>query len=111
MRAKSMKIPADAFIARSKLTHYLLVPKPKNDKSGFLAQVGFTQRNPDVLEAALRYLLTEYEAVSDRVNEYGTFYQVRGWLRGPHGMLAVVTIWLRQNVDGIYQFITLKPER
>jgi hypothetical protein len=106
-----MKIPADAFIVRDKLTRYLLVPKPKDDKSGFLAQAGFTQSNPDDLETALRRLIAEYEAESDRVNEYGVFYRVRGRLFGPTGTLAVVTIWLRQDVDEEFRFITLKPER
>jgi hypothetical protein len=36
-----MKIPADAIIVESKLTKYLLVFKPRNDKSQFLAQAGF----------------------------------------------------------------------
>ena len=106
-----MKIPADAFIAREKLTHYLLIPKPKNDKSGFLAQAGFTQKNPDVLETALRRLIAENEAISDREDEYGIFYQVSGQLYGTIGTLAVVTIWLQRSLDDGYRFVTLKPER
>ena len=106
-----MKIPPDAFIAHDKLTRYLLVPRPKDDKARFLAQVGFTQKNPDELETAIRELIAEYEAVSDRVNEYGIFYRVRGRLRGPDGILAVVAIWLRHHDDGTYRFVTLKPER
>ena len=37
-----MYIPADAEIATEKLTHYLLVPKPLDDKSKFLMRAGFT---------------------------------------------------------------------
>jgi hypothetical protein len=106
-----MRIPADAVIVRDKLTRYLLVPKRKNDKAGFLARAGFTQANPDDLEAALRQLVAASEAVPDREDEYGRFYRVSGDLRGPDGILSIVTIWIRQHVDGVYRFITLKPDR
>jgi hypothetical protein len=43
----------ELLIPREKLTAYLLVPQTKNDKSRFLAQAGFTQANPDALEAAI----------------------------------------------------------
>lgn len=59
-----MKISSnDALIERGKLTRYLLVPKPKNDKSHFLVQAGFTAANPDALEGAIRRLIGEEEAV------------------------------------------------
>lgn len=61
-----VKIPNNAIIPREKLTLYLLIPQRKNDKSGFLAQVGFTQENPDLLEQAIRKLIAENEAIVDR---------------------------------------------
>jgi hypothetical protein len=106
-----VKIPSDAIISPEKLTQYLLMPKRKNDKSIFLAQGGFTQENPDALDAAIRQLIAEKEAVSDREDEYGVFYQVSGVLSGPGGTLPVVTIWIRKQIDGIYRFVTLKPMR
>lgn len=53
-----MHIPLDAEIASEKLTHYLLVPKPLDDKSKFLARAGFTRANPQVLHAAIRDLVS-----------------------------------------------------
>lgn len=108
-----MKIPVDAVIPREKLTQYLLVPRPKNDKSQYLAQANFTQENPDALEAAIRQLISENDAVLDRQNEYGDYYKVQGILRGiNHVNLDVVTIWIvRTNEDGVYRFVTLKPNR
>ena len=41
-----MHIPPDAEIAIEKLTRYLLVPRPLDDKSKFLGQAGFTSANP-----------------------------------------------------------------
>jgi hypothetical protein len=106
-----MKIPADAIIAREKLTRYLLVPRQKNDKSRFLAQVGFTLQNPDALEEAIRALIAENETVTDRDNEYGIFYRVEGDLYGPYGILSVVTVWILRTNNNRYHFITLKPAR
>lgn len=106
-----MKIPPDAIIAREKLTHYLLVFQPKDDKSKFLAQAGFTLENPDALETAIRRLIQDHEALSDKENEYGVYYRVTGSLRGPTSNLDVVTIWIFGAKDGTYRFITLKPHK
>lgn len=106
-----MRIPVNSIIPTEKLTHYLLVPRQKNDKADFLAQVGFTLENSDLLEAAIRNLIAENDAVSDRQNEYGTFFRIEGELEGPYGILSVVTVWILSNSDQQYRFITLKPMR
>jgi hypothetical protein len=103
-------IPPDAIIARSKLTGYLLVRQPQNDKSQYLLRAGFDQTNPDLLEAAIRKTTAGANATSDRVNEHGTFYTVHGLLSGPSGVeLAVKLVWL-QRVDGLFSFVTLVPD-
>lgn len=107
-----MKISSDAIIPEEKLTRYLLVPKPQDDKSKFLAQAGFTQDNPADLLSAIRQLAESVEAAEDGNNEYGIFYRVEGDLQGVNGRnLAVVTIWLRWHLDGQFRFVTLKPKR
>jgi hypothetical protein len=106
-----MKIPADAVIPEPKLTQYLLVPQLRNDKSKFLAKGGFTQANPDDLELAVRQLIAENEAIEDRTDQFGTFYDVKGRLRGVNGIdLGVVTIWLHQSTESNFRFITLIPD-
>jgi hypothetical protein len=105
-----VKIPADAIIPDDKLTRYLLVYKARNDKSKFLAQAGFTQDNPEALRAAIQTIVELGEAVEDRTNEYGTFFQVEGKLIGNNGAnLSVTTIWLQRQIDRQFQFVTLKP--
>ena len=106
-----MKIPSDAIIAHEKLTQYLLVERPKNDKARFLAQAGFTLANPLDLEVALRELLARAEAHVDRQDEYGRYFQVAGTLVGPQRALEVVTIWIELSADGAFRFVTLKPRR
>lgn len=106
-----MKIPPDAVIANDKLTAYLLAPKARNDKSKFLAQAGFTQQNPEALLEAIRRLATEKEAIPHRIDDYGTFYQVEGMLKGVNGVdLTVTTIWMEQS-NGQVKFITLVPRK
>jgi hypothetical protein len=82
-----VRIPADAIIPDDKLTRYLLVYKARNDKSKFLVQAGFTQENPEALRAAIQVVVELGEAVEDRANEYGTFYQAEGELIGTNKVL------------------------
>lgn len=105
-----MKIPEDVVIPEEKITRYLLVQKARNDKSKFLAQVGFTLENPEALRAAIHSIVKLGEAIEDRSNEYGIFYQVVGELVGTNdATLSVVTTWLKRQIDGKFQFVTLKP--
>jgi hypothetical protein len=105
-------IPDNASIPDEKLTRYLLIYKARNDKSQFLAQAGFTAQNAESLQTAIRTLVQSSEAIEDRTNEYGTFYEVKGELVGTNGeTLVVTTIWLRRQSDGEFQFVTLKPAK
>ncbi|MEM9090896.1 MAG: DUF6883 domain-containing protein [Cyanobacteria bacterium P01_F01_bin.53] len=107
-----MKIPSNAIIPVAKLTRYLLVERTRNDKSKFLAQAGFTLNNHESLENALRQLILVSEAIEERTDEYGTFYQAIGQLEGPNSIkLDVVTIWLRRKIDKQFQFVTLVPRK
>lgn len=107
-----MKLPSNVIIPNAKITRYLLVYREQDDKSKFLAQAGFTQDNPEQLEAAILQLIQNQEAVEDKNNEYGIFYRVEGDLNGVNNQqLAVVTIWLERKTDRQIQFITLKPKK
>jgi hypothetical protein len=103
-------IPDDLIIPESKITQYLLVLKARNDKSRFLAQAGFTQENSEALRLAIQSQAIDKEAIEEKSNEYGTFYQVAGELIGVNGVnLSVITVWLQRQIDGKFQFVTLKP--
>jgi hypothetical protein len=107
-----VKIPPDAIIPEGKLTQYLLVLQPKNDKSKFLAQAGFTLDNPADLLAAIQSIIATNEAIENRTDEYGTFYEVTGVLVAVSGIdLGVVTIWLQRQEDGNFRFVTLIPSQ
>ena len=105
-----MRIPEDLIIPDAKITQYLLVFKKRNDKSRFLAQAGFIQENPEDLTLAIQKQAVDREAIEEKSNEYGTFYQVQGELIGVNNIsLSVVTVWLQRQIDGKFQFVTLKP--
>jgi len=106
-----MKLQGNILIPDAKLINYLLVYRDQDDKSKWLAQVGFTLANPHQLKSALVELIQTYDAVPDRSNKYGIFYRVEGDLQGISGNLSVVAIWLKRSQDQIIQFITLKPKK
>jgi hypothetical protein len=106
-----MNIPAEAVIPADKLTNYLLAPRRKNDKSRFLLRAGFDQSKPEILEAAIRKCCAITDAVADRVDKYGTYYNVKCQLIGPDGAgLPVTLIWLRR-LDLVFSFVTLIPDK
>jgi Domain of unknown function (DUF6883) len=107
-----VKIPSDAVIADEKLTQYLLEPKLRNDKSRFLAGIGFTQDNPEKLKAAIRMLADDAEATEEKKTEYGTSYQVAGILNGTNERkVLVILVWFQRSVDERFYFVTLKPDK
>src|SRR5882724_9729536 len=103
-----MKLPANAVIAREKVTGYLLVRQSRNDKSVFLERSGYSPANPEVLISDLGTLGAQNEATSVDDNQFGRYYEVVGILRGPFGVgLRVRTIWMTEHLSGITKFITL----
>ena len=107
-----MKLPANAVIAREKLTSYLLRKLPENDKSGFLAQAGYTLDNAGRLETDLRSQILIQEAAFMEPTEYGDKYSIRSGLTGPNGRtLQVITIWMTEDATGLTKFITLYPAK
>ncbi|MGK7924589.1 MAG: DUF6883 domain-containing protein [Spirulina sp.] len=99
----------DATIPEAKLTKYLLVWKPKDDKSGFLAQAGYTLENWQQLDRDLRSLLKN-EATLNKQTAFGDIYEIQGTLLGSNGIrLQVATYWIVDSVSGETRFVTLLP--
>ena len=106
-----MQLPANAVIAREKLTAYLLRPREEHDKSGILAVGGYTIENADRLESDLRTQLLPMPAAPAGENPYGQKFMIRGVLTGPNGRtLRVVSVWMLEKATGSTKFITLYPD-
>ena len=107
-----MRLPADATIAKDKLTRYLLLPQARGDKSAFLSQAGYTMVTADQLLRDLRTQILPLEAVALESNKFGRYYEIRGTLTGPNGVpLAVCTIWMTEHLSGVTKFVTLIPDK
>lgn len=90
-----MKLSADAIIAPTKITQYLLQYRQEDDKSKFLAQADYNLDNWQQLETDLREQILPLEAVLTEKTRFGDKYQIRGSLTGANGVsLPVVTIWM-----------------
>lgn len=107
-----MRIPPDAVIPPAKLTQYLLIWRAERDKSQYLAQAGYTLETVEELEAAIRDVIAQNDAVEEATDIYGTRYRVEGTLYGLNGVdLGVVTIWIHRDPEDYFQFVTLKPAK
>ena len=105
-----MKLPSDTTIDPRKVTHYLLLPLAKSDKSRWLARGGYTEANPDRLLDDLRRQILPLDATPSRTTPFGESFEIRGELRCPSGRpLAVRTVWLKHALSGRFHFVTLMP--
>lgn len=107
-----MKLDANALIANEKVTNYLLEWRPENDKSQFLALVGYTIVEPDRLVDDIRRQLLPLDARIEEMTDYGQKYRITGALIGPNGRTVhVETVWMVESVSGVTKFITLYPAK
>ena len=104
-----VRLSLNSVIAPAKLTNYLLVRLPKDDKSQFLFQAGYTLENWQQLEQDLRSQILSLEAEPIENTQYGQKYLIRGSLTGPNGItLRVKTVWIVTSSDT--RFVTLVPD-
>lgn len=104
-----MYLSANASIAEEKLTRYLLVQLPKDDKSKFLASAGYTLANWRNLEQDLRNQVLTQPAEFLGKTQFGDKYAIQTTLAGPNGNeLSVMTIWMVTN--DMTKFVTLVPD-
>lgn len=86
--------------------------KKRNDKSRWLAKLGYTVEKWKVLECDLRKQILSLDVVPIEKTEYGQLYEIKGKLTGPNGIsLSVCTIWMKETATGISKFITMFPDK
>lgn len=104
-----MLLPANATIAPEKLTRYLLVLLPKDDKSQFLQKAGYTLENWQQLEADLRSQVLTQPAELVSETPYGRKYSINAKLKGVNEVeIEITTIWILVNQQA--KFVTLIPK-
>ena len=107
-----MKLSVEAIIASTKLTHYLLVWKPENDKSQWLEKAGYSIENWQQLENDLRKQILPLDASYIETTRFGRLYQITAIINSPNGLaLSVRTIWMIEHESGSTKFITMYPNK
>ncbi|ANV85275.1 hypothetical protein AWQ21_13380 [Picosynechococcus sp. PCC 7003] len=103
-------IATQFLISQAKLTQYLLILLPKNDKSKFLSQAGYTFDNWQDRHDHLKTLAMKGKSEFLQQTPYGKKYKIKGELQGlGHKTLKVATIWM--VADKIAKFVTLIPDK
>lgn len=107
-----MKLPADTVIDPRKITDYLLVRRPRGDKSAWLNSAGYELANSSVLADDLRAQLLTLDAQPAGSDKFGDYFETRGPLRGPSGKaLRARAIWMTEHLSGETRLITVIPEK
>ena len=107
-----MKLPAEAVIPADKISKYLLVYRPRGDKSGWLEGVGYSLEKAEVLAADIRAQLLSLDARSAGSDKFGDYFETAGSLKGPSGkVLRARAIWMTEHLSGETRLITLIPDK
>ncbi|MEG4799994.1 hypothetical protein QUB63_07800 [Microcoleus sp. ARI1-B5] len=112
IRAQLMRIPSNLLIQDQKLTNYLLVYQPKDDKSEYLALAGYSQENWQILKRDIMEAVEGAEVAEVTSTGWGTRFKVKNQWYGPNNRLVkVVTIWQQDEASETVKFITLYPDK
>lgn len=107
-----MKIPPNLVIPDPKLTNYLLVYQPKDDKSEYLALAGYTLDNWPSLKLDIIEAVKGSDVAEVIPTDWGTRFKVKSEWYGPNGRLVkVITIWQQDEPSSLVKFITLYPDK
>ena len=107
-----MKLPAEAVIPADKISKYLLVYRPRGDKSAWLKSVGYSIAKAEVLAADIRAQLLSLDARSAGSDKFGDYFETAGPLKGPSGKtLRARAIWMTEHLSGETRLITLIPDK
>ena len=103
-----MYLNPKAIISPKKLTEYLLIPLPKDDKSVYLAQGGYILANWQQLERDLRQQILSLEAQPTLNTQYGQKHQIICSLICPNSkILTIKPIWI--VTEQTTHFVALFP--
>ncbi len=107
-----MKMPSGLIIQEQKLTNYLLIYQPKDDKSEFLARAGYTLQTWQLLRQHILKAVEELDVTETIATEWGTRFRVKCQWSGLNGRrLRVVAIWQSDKGSDVTRFVTLYPDK
>jgi hypothetical protein len=101
-----------AEIDPAKIRDYLLSPTHPvgRFKAPVFAALGYTQDEWQVLQADLRQIIGQGQAVYGGRNDYGEKYTVLARLKTPGGVSRdIITVWIVLSGENVPRFITAYP--
>ena len=94
-----MKMSSNLVIENAKLTRYLLIYQPKDDKSKYLAQYGYTLENWQVLKQAIIEAVQGQDIEEITQTDWGKRFKLRSQWTGINGkLIKVIIVW--QQAEG-----------
>ena len=107
-----MKIPSNLLIQDQKITNYLLVYQPRDDKSEYLSLAGYSQENWQILKNDIIEAVEGSQVAEITPTDWGNRFKIKSQWYGPNGRLVkVVTIWQQDDESNMVKFITLYPDK
>lgn len=106
-----MKLPNPdrAIIDRRKLTDYCLNPNHPDGRHKarvFESALGLNLNDVDVLETALLKSISQYDAVEDKQNKYGTKYVIDFVLAHNDKEAVIRSVWIVRNSENFPRLVT-----
>ncbi len=107
-----MIIPSSLVIQDKKITNYLLVYQPKDDKSEYLGLAGYSSHNWQTLKRDILNAVNGSEVAEVVSTGWGVRFKVKSQWYSPNGrLLKVITIWQQDEGLDTVKFITLYPDK
>jgi hypothetical protein len=107
-----MKMPLRLVIQDQKITNYLLLYQPKDDKSEYLALAGYNLTNWEILKRDILNSVADVEVTEITSTDWGTRLKVKSqWYSPNNRLVMVMTIWQQDEGADFVKFITLYPDK
>ena len=95
-----------------KLENYCLNPhhdRGKDKASLFQEKLGITLQNSDILSSALQNAIITEEATLHKSNDYGTYYNLRFFLKTEMGESWILSAWIIRKSEDFPRLVSCYP--
>ncbi len=99
-------------IPDAKIINYLLVYQPKDDKSEYLANYGYTQDNWQLLKEDIIKATQKSQNIEITETDWGRRFKIKiQWYSINKRIIKVITIWQQDENSDYARFVTLFPDK
>lgn len=99
-------------IPDAKIINYLLVYQPRDDKSEYLANYGYTQDNWQILKQDIINATQQSENIEITETQWGWRLKIKIQCYSINKrLIKVITIWQKDEDSDYARFVTLYPDK